>query len=213
MSPLLISKECDEHGPFNAWSAGNYSTLCPKCVRLKKEMPRSGIPPRYFDKTLENYNAENDGQKRALAVAREWQGENLLFFGAVGTGKTHLGIALARAIIEEGGTAIYARAAQITAEIKETWGTNKPERIVFEKYAEPDLLILDEIGRQRATDTERLALFEVIHRRYEQQKPIIAISNLDGEKLREYLGDAAIDRLRENGRAVLFDWKSCRFKI
>lgn len=76
-----------------------------------------------------------------------------------------------------------------------------------------DLLIVDEIGRQFGTDTERMILFEIINERYEQRKPIIAITNLDGPNLSEFVGAAALDRLKENGEAVCFDWRSMRSEI
>ena len=52
--------------------------------------------------------------------------------------------------------------------------------------------------------------FEVINSRYEALKATIVISNLSGEALIDYLGEAAMDRLREGGRSVLFDWTSYR---
>ena len=63
--------------------------------------------------------------------------------------------------------------------VKETYSRNseRTERQVIADFARPDLLILDEIGRQHGTDTERLIIFDVINARYLQNKPSILITN------------------------------------
>ena len=45
-------------------------------------------------------------------------------------------------------------------------------------FIRPDLLILDEVGVQFGSETEKMILFEIINGRYEQLKPTIVISNL-----------------------------------
>ena len=44
-------------------------------------------------------------------------------------------------------------------------------------FIRPDLLILDEVGVQFGSETEKMILFEIINGRYEQLKPTIVISN------------------------------------
>ena len=64
---------------------------------------------------------------------------------------------------------------------------------------------------QYGTDTERLALWEVMNGRYESMKPTILVSNLTAKEIAGYVGDRVIDRMRENGGAVLaFTWESFR---
>ncbi|MNL75123.1 DNA replication protein DnaC [compost metagenome] len=73
------------------------------------------------------------------------------------------------------------------------------------------MLVLDEIGVQHGTDTERMLMFSILNERYNQMKPTILISNLAREPLEKYLGERAFDRMREGGgRMVVFDWESYR---
>lgn len=192
--------------------------------RLKKTskiMGDAAIPARYRARTLSGYKVSNAGQRAALEASEaylgaitqsEASGENLLFYGKSGTGKTHLAVGIAKGLIDQGGTALYMRASKIAQRIKETYGrqAEQKEREVYESFASPDLLIIDEVGRQFGTDAEKLMLFEVINSRYEALKSTIVISNLSGEALMNYLGEAAMDRLREGGQSVLFDWASFR---
>ena len=61
-----------------------------------------------------------------------------------------------------------------------------------------------------ARDRENARLAKEATKRSEAVKATIVISNLSGEALMDYLGEAAMDRLREGGRSVLFDWTSYR---
>lgn len=184
----------------------------------------AALPRRFESKTLESYTVENKGQENAIRTALEYVGDlernlsigaGLLFYGSPGTGKTHIAIGIALKFLENNLSVMYVRASQIAREIKETWSKNskKKESEIYEKYSRPDLLIIDEIGRQFGTDTERMILFEVINARYEQRKPVLAVTNLDGAHLAECLGAATLDRLKEGGKSVRFDWDSMRPKI
>jgi DNA replication protein DnaC len=74
-----------------------------------------------------------------------------------------------------------------------------------------DLLILDEIGVQFGSETERNLLFDVLNERYEDCKPTLLLSNLPKQDVAKYLGERVMDRLREDGgRVVVFDWESHR---
>lgn len=92
----------------------------------------------------------------------ETAGENLLFYGKSGTGKRHLAVSIAQGLIDYGGTALYMRASKIAQRIKETYGRQAElkEREVYESFATPDLLIIDEEGRQFGTDAEKLMLLK-----------------------------------------------------
>jgi DNA replication protein DnaC len=97
--------------------------------------------------------------------------------------------------------------------IKETWerGAAKKEAHALRDLVEPDLLILDEVGVQFGSDTEKLILFDIINGRYEASRPTIVISNLAVPELEGYLGVRAFDRLREGGgRLVACNWASYR---
>lgn len=81
----------------------------------------------------------------------------------------------------------------------------------MEIYTDKDLLIIDEVGVQFGSESEKIILFEIINERYEQMKPTILISNLSEDELSRYVGERIIDRMREGKGAVInFDWESYR---
>lgn len=199
--------------------------------RRRSGLAACGIPPRFLGADFAGYvvgNAAGDeaggaakARGKVLDVCRAYAarfrehaalGRSLIFTGAPGTGKTMLACIIAKAVIEGGGTAKYAAAYRLASEVKDTYGRpGVGEREVFARYVAPDLLVLDEIGMQYGTDAERLALWEVLNGRYEAVRPSVLISNLTPPEMAAYVGDRVLDRMRENGGAVLaFTWESFR---
>lgn len=194
-------------------------------MRVNAIMGRAAIPKRFLDRNLSNFKVLNEGQQKALNAAtryaKEWEsnfndGRCLIMLGKPGTGKTHLAIGIAREIMETGYTAMFCRAHEAISTITETYSRDsaKTERQALDEFRKPDLLIIDEVGRQRGTDNERMMLFEIINRRYDDEKPTLLISNLNIEGLRGYIDAATEDRLRErDGRVITFDWPSMRGQL
>ncbi|CAH0649884.1 DNA replication protein DnaC [Pseudomonas sp. Nvir] len=74
-----------------------------------------------------------------------------------------------------------------------------------------DLLVIDEIGAQKGSEYELGLLHSIIDRRYQSVLPTVVISNLNADGLKSYIGDRALDRLRQNGgQQVGFTWESKR---
>lgn len=181
---------------------------------------KAAIPPRFASKRLDNFTATLPGQRKALSVASEYvlqfdgkTGQSLIFCGGVGSGKTHLSVGIAHDLIECGYLCIFTSVIGAIRSVKETYSRDSQitEREAIDNLIQPDLLILDEVGVQFGSDTEKLILFEIINGRYEAMRSTILISNLAMDSLTEYLGERVVDRLREDGgRMVVFDWPSFR---
>ena len=207
---------------------------CPECaaeenqreeeareLKRKKEsfdrrLHNAMISPRFAQKTIENYNAETEGQKKALSLA-EWFIDNhktvsgMIFIGKTGTGKNHLACGIIHKIIEQGGTALITTAMKIIRTIKDSWGDSQTkEGEIIELYTHPGLLVIDEIGVQFGSDTEKLYISEIINDRYEAMRPTLLLGNIKIKELIAQLGDRPIDRFREGGKIVQFDWESYR---
>lgn len=192
---------------------------------IESRVGRSCIPPRFADRSFANFQAETPGQKSAQTICAEYaeqfpshaqRGRSLMLLGNVGTGKTHLATAIGNHVIREFGlTALYVTAGSVIRHVKASFDkdTSHNEVQAYQLFAAPDLLILDEVGVQNATEFERAVMFELVNSRYEAMKPMIVISNRSREDLPTYMGDRVVDRLRENGgKLVLFNWESQRGK-
>ncbi len=225
--------------PFG--DAEPFKSNCPECLRERQERAdaeakeeaarrerqhvealfhRSGIPARYVGCTLDNYITETAGQKRALDIARRYveafpsRGASLVLCGKPGTGKTHLACAVGRAVTERRHSVVFETVIAAIRHIKDTYrkDSERSESEAVDDFLRPDLLILDEVGAQIGSEHEKLLLFEIINERYQACRATILISNLTREELNTYLGDRVMDRFRESGAVVAFDWASYRGK-
>jgi len=189
---------------------------------IEGNIGRAMIPSRFKLHSFESFVPKCDKQEKRKQTCFDYAerfeemdklGRCLIFCGKTGTGKTHLSCSIANHILQKGCTAVFMSVLDAVGSVKETFtkGSDKTEREAIRWFLNPDLLILDEVGVQFGTDAEKMILFQIINKRYEEMKPTILISNLGAEELKDYVGDRVIDRMRENGGKLLnFDWQSHR---
>lgn len=228
---------CEKHGWFasglkgksEGFNSGRYFAAgCPQCAaekRAKKNFEQSQIPLKFSEKNFENYVVSNPGQEKVLAACKNFAasvdenvraGKGLLLIGTPGTGKTHLGCSILSEAIREGKTALFTTVSKMLSKIKSTWvtGSTQSQAQVIRSLTGVDILVLDEIGTYRTiTQKEKDLLFEIINERYEQMRSTIFISNLNisgPESIEEYLEERIMDRLCEQSKILIFNWKSYR---
>ena len=243
---------CEKHGPYDQRVISILSRElrggCPVCARiandeheqrekvqeaLTKRMAISRklgdalIPKRFEKRTLANYSAENEGQRKALSFCRHYvkvfdeiaeEGRCMVLIGKPGTGKTHLGVAMANELLHKTSrTAVYRTVGSILQAIRATYdrSSERSEAEILSSLVTPDLLVLDEVGvsKEQPSDFELTTLFAIINGRYEQLRPTVVISNLGADQLPVAMGERCVDRLREGNLIVVpFDWESQRGK-
>lgn len=225
-----------------------FRTSCPECQRLANEEREASakaeqaflarqaiarklgaalIPKRFADRTLASYKVDHKGQAEALRFCRHYvktfdqiveTGRCMVMLGKPGTGKTHLGAAMANDLMRTTShSAVYRTVGSILQAIRATYdrSSEATEASILASLIEPSLLVLDEVGvsKEQPSDFELTTLFAIINGRYEQMRPTVVISNLDGSQLPMAMGERCVDRLREGGMIVVpFEWESQRGK-
>ncbi|MCM1225663.1 MAG: IS21-like element helper ATPase IstB [Lachnospiraceae bacterium] len=141
------------------------------------------------------------------------QKENLIFMGAVGTGKTHLATALALKACQEGRHVRFFTAASLANLLLEK--NNKGNLNSFlSGLKKVELIVIDEIGFVPLCKDAAELLFQVISDCYER-KSLIITSNLEFSQWNTVFGDdrltaALIDRLIHHSHIVIFSGESYR---
>lgn len=162
----------------------------------------STIPKEFSEASFDNFLVKTD-EERALKDFAENQVQkyleamegNTLITGGTGIGKSHLCLAMARAINEgykekgEPVSVLFVSLTDIIAKIKGGWnyngGASLPEHEAIEMLIRPDYLVLDDLGAKNAeirpkSDWEQDLLFSVLDKRTRT----IINTNLTGKELR-----------------------------
>lgn len=187
--------------------------------RRRREFARTnaGISKRNLYKTFNDYICTNEGQSKAKNDCERFVKEfpcekSMVMVGGVGTGKTLLASAMLDSLVDNNRCEII-KVIDLIRHLKSTWNkdSENTEEDLIKHYCKLDLLILDEVGSQFGSDTEKLFIFDIIDGRYQNMKQTVLISNLDIEGIKDVIGERCIDRLREGGGSMIaFNWKSSR---
>lgn len=161
----------------------------------ERRLARSGIQRRYWDAVA----SMEPKCTRFLSGYRKHGGGGLYIYGDVGTGKTYLASAVAIDLVDRGAKVIFTSALSIFASIQDTYTTNESTLTEKRRYMTCDLLVLDDLGKESASQWSVMTLFEIVNDRYEHMLPIVITSQYSLGELTDRLARAGE---RETAKAI-----------
>ena len=141
--------------------------------------------------------------------------KNLILYGPVGTGKTHLATAIGVKACTMGLSVRFYSVTELVLKLSEARKKGSLERLMRD-LSRQDLLILDEWGYVPVDRDGSELLFRVISTSYEQRS-LVLTTNLEFSKWGSIFTDdqmaaAMIDRLVHHGHLLLFSGRSYRME-
>jgi DNA replication protein DnaC len=142
--------------------------------------------------------------------------ENVLLAGPIGTGKTHLAIALGIEAARQRKRVAFARAAELVRSLVEARDARELGRIQ-RRLDRVDLIILDEVGFVPFDRAAGELLFGVIATRYERRSVLVTTNLSFAEWPKVFGGDeklttALLDRLAHHAVVITTKGKSFRMR-
>lgn len=181
--------------------------------------------------TFCSYEAETQAQKEALSAVWNFcrtvaSGgcSALVLYGGPGSGKTHLAAACLNMLmhkvrrtiygIDEYFSGRYVSSQTMAAAYMATrsYSCRKTYEDVTEEFSAPDILVIDEVGRDPlSSQAESSGLFSVIDRRKSKGKSTVLVTNYSWREFCSALGAAAMSRILHSAVCVdmsgIPDWR------
>lgn len=168
--------------------------------RVERIIKNSKMSKRNLSYKFYNFEPNNSNRKvfnnlknytEKLVNGIEKKG--LILVGNNGVGKTHLACSIANKLIENGTPVIYGTLINLLAELRNSYDTdnNISEMEIIKLYENVDLLIIDDLGKEKPSEWGLEKLFTIINSRYENNLPVIITTN--------YNQNSLVERLSLNG--------------
>lgn len=146
------------------------------------------------------------------------KGYGIYLFGSKGTGKTHITACMVNALVEQCYTALCTNFSEISKKIRSTFnGGSETEADFIRRLVDIDFLFIDDFGTEKVTKGDedlwlQEKIFEILNKRYNENRPVIFTSNYSLRELIEDRGlmDKTVDRINEMCTVMKLEGKSYR---
>lgn len=190
---------------------------------LQSQYRAAATPQKFKGLTFSDFKVSCKDQQQILNTIKEYVknaitnflcGENLLFIGKYGTGKTMLMSILCEELIYKYRfNCRYFNAVELLYKVKNTFNSASKYSTeeILKQYREPEFLFIDDIDKLNPTEYVKELMYGIVNYRTEKKLPIIISANSSIETLdSQYFGEAVVSRLIENSKEIIFDLKNMR---
>ena len=142
-------------------------------------------------------------------------GENLLFYGDTGLGKTFMCNCIAKELLDKGYVVIYQTAFKMFEIIEDYKFKNADSHISKDNYEnlfDCDLLIIDDLGTELTNSFTNSELFNIINTRLLSGKKTIISTNLSPMQLGSEYAQRIFSRVFDRFKMVKFIGKDLRWE-
>lgn len=217
--------------PFSSARYSNEFLRCiPACAKYKVRMEQrriakligeSGMGARFQMRTFATFR-EDAATETAKRLAQTFcadiktnpRATGLMLIGPYGCGKTHLAAAILHRCAEDGTPGMFVVAPDLLAQIRSSYrtGDGRADEIVDAAKNTP-LLVLDDLGAEKASPWVQEQLYMLINHRYEHMLPTVITTNNDGAELEAELGRRTLSRLAEMTVPIKIKARDYRMKL
>lgn len=193
---------------------------CPACIARASEptgevLERGRVPAKFREKRIEDWRPEDAPQRvNVLAWLEGWPPRRplLMLLGDKGTGKTHMAAGIVREAWERHGVrGSFWPVIDLLDRYRATFGEEASESVaaIDEALSRTPLLVLDDIGTEKATDFASERVFRLVDERYREDRPLVVTTNVPLGALEERVRR----RFADPESAMVIEFRSFRGRM
>ena len=199
---------------------------CFEPTMARRRIAASGISEPFRAKGFKNFDTRNNPQlKKASAICvdfcknyqdiKESRHNSILLLGQVGSGKTHLALASANALLDyQKIRVVYMPYREMVTRLKQNITDEDSYSRAIDTFKKAPMLVIDDLLKGRTTESDINILFEIVNYRYVCGLPVIVTSEKTTSELLDF--DSAIgSRLIEmaEGRIIEFKGNELNYRL
>lgn len=147
---------------------------------------KARIPARHAQASFESFDKDLPDTMPGFVAAYKWVSSfkrglpqrGLVLHGSVGRGKTHLLVSMLRELVFQHGVQVrFVEFTHLLAALKQGFEHGQGQANTLDPLADVEVLAIDELGKGRNTEWELAVVDELISRRYNGMKTLLATTN------------------------------------
>ncbi len=186
-------------------------------ISISEILRMCGIPKRFYSARIETLTGfESEKKKVKEAIDRN---QSIVLFGKCGVGKTHLAVGAAYYWMAKYGKDFplkkypkFLSTVDFMSEIRDSFDTGVSEKEIIMQYKVPQLLMLDDLGKEKRSEWNNEMLFRLVETRYGDDKPMIITSNHNLDDIAATIGDSVSSRIVQMGDVIEMKASDYRLK-
>jgi DNA replication protein DnaC len=159
------------------------SCHCRELQKLKAQWSSAGLNSEDNSYTFNNFVVWNEAAKKAKNTAAAYykdfteiasgRNNSILFSGQVGSGKTHLSVALALNFMKKNVRVVYMPYRDVITKVKQSMLDDEYYRKTISKFQTCEVLLIDDLFKGKISESDINIIFEIINYRYLNRLPLI----------------------------------------
>lgn len=204
--------------------------------RLVHRSEEAGVPDSWLKRRMTDWVRETEAQVAAYRAVKAFfrlevsdvadHPRGLYVVGDIGTGKTFLVSCLVMELMRKGVRVRWAHVSKVLRELRDSFDNRHVSEVeIMRRYTVwPDVLVLDDLGKEKPTEWALDQLFSIVNERYDAGLPVIVTTNYGGQNLVKRLtprpdrdgwaddttAQAIVDRLRGMSEVIKLEGRSWR---
>lgn len=208
--------KCKDSG-WISYKDKNGHSFCKHCdcweVKLAAElMEQSCISQEFHSKGFKNFNTRDmpqlvNAKSKAINYFKVFKdieksrNNSIMFYGQPGSGKTHLGVAISRSLMNKNVAVIYMAYRNAITKIKQIMTDSTDYYREISRYSQARVLYIDDFLKGKITESDVNIVYEIINYRYMNNLPLIISTEKYLDELLvfdEAIGSRIIEMCRGN---------------